>query len=117
MVTALHHRRLLVQAAKEGSLMQWMGSQRYEMVEMHKPFSISEERGGNGDSSMVDTVSEDDALALMLSSSTKASENASSLSNEADASFLFVKGQNLYFLSNSLFKKSLKKVKIFGDDQ
>ncbi|XWS65575.1 hypothetical protein CRYUN_Cryun05aG0125600 [Craigia yunnanensis] len=55
---------------------------------MHKPFSsISEERSGDGDSSMVDPVSEDDALALKLSSSAKASENASSLSNEESANF------------------------------
>ncbi|XWS08364.1 hypothetical protein CRYUN_Cryun41cG0073400 [Craigia yunnanensis] len=58
------------------------------LVPMHKPFpSISEERSGNGDSSMVDLVSEDDALALKLSSSTKASENSSSLSNEESANF------------------------------
>ncbi|EOY20117.1 hypothetical protein QQP08_004474 [Theobroma cacao] len=58
------------------------------LVPMHKPFSsISEERSGDGDSSMVDPVSEDDALALKLSSSTKASENASSFSNEESANF------------------------------
>ncbi|XVF00348.1 hypothetical protein REPUB_Repub03eG0277500 [Reevesia pubescens] len=53
------------------------------LVSMHKPFSsISDDRSGDGDSSMVDPIGEDDALALKLSSSTKASENASSLSNE-----------------------------------
>ncbi|XVF24343.1 hypothetical protein REPUB_Repub13aG0119700 [Reevesia pubescens] len=58
------------------------------LVPMHKPFStISEERSGDGDSSMVDTVNEDNALALKFSSSTKASENASSLSNEESANF------------------------------
>ncbi|XWS74503.1 hypothetical protein CRYUN_Cryun01aG0003500 [Craigia yunnanensis] len=57
-------------------------------VPMHKPFSsISEQRSGDGDSSRVDPVSEDDTLALKLSSSTKASGNASSLSNEESANF------------------------------
>ncbi|XP_039056955.1 uncharacterized protein LOC120200107 [Hibiscus syriacus] len=52
-------------------------------VSMHQPFSsISEERSGDGDSSIEKPVSEDDALALKLSSSTKVSENISSLSNE-----------------------------------
>ncbi|KAG4203471.1 hypothetical protein ERO13_A05G403000v2 [Gossypium hirsutum] len=58
------------------------------LVPMHQPISSnSEEISGDGDSSMVDQVSEDDALALKLSSSTKASENASSLSNEESTNF------------------------------
>ncbi|MBA0665679.1 hypothetical protein Goklo_002164 [Gossypium klotzschianum] len=58
------------------------------LVPMHQPISSnSEEISGDGDSSMVDQVSEDDALALKLSSSTKASKNASSLSNEESMNF------------------------------
>ncbi|KAJ0103464.1 hypothetical protein Patl1_06762 [Pistacia atlantica] len=53
---------------------------------MHKSYSsVSEDKSGDGDSSMVDH--EDDALALKLSSSTKASENTSSLSNEEPTNF------------------------------
>ncbi|XVE86059.1 hypothetical protein DITRI_Ditri18aG0006100 [Diplodiscus trichospermus] len=81
------------------------------LVPMHKQFcSVSEERStGDGDSSRANPVSEDDALALKLSSSTKASGNASSLSNEESANFtsassLSVKGQYLYLLLNSLFQ-------------
>ncbi|OMP05482.1 hypothetical protein CCACVL1_01879 [Corchorus capsularis] len=62
--------------------------ERDYLVPMHTPFSsISEEGSGDGDSSMIDLVSEDDALALKLSSSTKASENASCMSNEESANF------------------------------
>ncbi|XP_022747793.1 uncharacterized protein LOC111297340 isoform X2 [Durio zibethinus] len=58
------------------------------LVPMHKPLSsISEERYGDGVSSRVDPVSEDDALALKLSSSTKASENGRSLSNDESTNF------------------------------
>ncbi|XP_022744990.1 uncharacterized protein LOC111295660 [Durio zibethinus] len=61
---------------------------RFYLAPMHKPYSsISEGRGGDGDSSMVDPVSEHDALALKLPSS-KASENASTLSNEESANFI-----------------------------
>ncbi|GMI90494.1 hypothetical protein like AT5G05240 [Hibiscus trionum] len=59
------------------------------LVPMHKPVSsILEKRSGDGDSSMLDPVGEDDAFTLRLSSSTKASatENAiSTLSNEESA--------------------------------
>ncbi|KAL5733027.1 hypothetical protein ACOSQ2_032719 [Xanthoceras sorbifolium] len=47
--------------------------------------SISEDKSADGDSSMADY--EDDALALKLSSSTKAFENASSFSNEESTNF------------------------------
>ncbi|XP_022764417.1 uncharacterized protein LOC111309680 isoform X2 [Durio zibethinus] len=58
------------------------------LVPMNKGFSsISEEISGDGDSGMVDPLSEDDALMLKLSSSTKASENASSLFNEESTNF------------------------------
>ncbi|KAK4835199.1 hypothetical protein QYF36_006688 [Acer negundo] len=66
---------------------------------MNKSYpSISEDKNPDGDSSMVDQ--EDDALALKLSSSTKAFENASSLSNEestnfTDASSLSVKAASV----------------------
>ncbi|XVF41203.1 hypothetical protein PTKIN_Ptkin01aG0261400 [Pterospermum kingtungense] len=61
---------------------------RDHLVPMHNPFSsIYEERSGDADSSMVDSVNEDDALTLKLSSSAKASENASSVSNEESATF------------------------------
>ncbi|XP_038995746.1 uncharacterized protein LOC120120067 [Hibiscus syriacus] len=57
-------------------------------MSMYQPFSsISEERSGDGDSSIVKPVSEDDALALKLSSSTKVSENISSLSNLESTNF------------------------------
>ncbi|GMI90499.1 hypothetical protein HRI_002719200 [Hibiscus trionum] len=59
------------------------------LVPMHKPISsILEKRSGDGGSSMLDPVGEDDAFTLRLSSSTKASEieNANStLSNEESA--------------------------------
>ncbi|KAK0592447.1 hypothetical protein LWI29_019317 [Acer saccharum] len=60
--------------------------------------SYKEDKNADGDSSMVDQ--EDDALALKLSSSTKAFENASSLSNEestnfTDASSLSVKAASV----------------------
>ncbi|XP_039070826.1 uncharacterized protein LOC120217869 [Hibiscus syriacus] len=57
-------------------------------VPMSQPFSsVSEERSGDGDSSMVEPISEDDALELKLSSSTKVSENVNPLSNEESTNF------------------------------
>lgn len=66
---------------------------------LHKSYpSMSEDKSADGDSSMVDC--EDDALAVKLSSSTKASESACTLSNEESTNFpsassLSVKGQHL----------------------
>ncbi|XP_021903920.1 uncharacterized protein LOC110819147 isoform X1 [Carica papaya] len=61
---------------------------REHLVQLNKCLSsISEEKSGDCDSSMVDTASEDDALTLKLSSLAKASEIASSVSKEESTNF------------------------------
>ncbi|XP_044460752.1 uncharacterized protein LOC123192315 [Mangifera indica] len=79
---------------------------------MHNSYSsVSEDKSGDGDSSMVDC--EDDALALKLSSSAKASENAGSVSNEElgylrSAASLSVKAATVAFQWLELLHQDIK---------